>query len=261
MLCAVNEKNEKLYAWNTEKNEAPFFCPECNDECVLRKGKIRIDHFAHKPPINCEYGSGESEIHYQIKRELYEYLSKQNNCDRCDIERSLDGVRPDISLHINGKRVAIEIQNSKIDIRLIYKRMVRYSALKIYVLWIIPKNEPDLIEHNGEYVHRIKEWELYLHALGFGKVYYWQGDSQVKAYHMGEHKLEKEYSEFYSPEGELQSYGGYSYYAKRMKSVSTDDRMLRIENDFDFNLRKCWSTKNWSIPECLICNSRYTNWW
>jgi Competence protein len=261
MLCAINDNDEKLYAWSTEKDEAPFYCPECKDQCLLRKGKIRAAHFAHKPPVTCEYGAGESEIHYRIKRELYEYLSSQKNCELCDIERSLDGVRPDVSLHINKRRVAIEVQNSKIDIQTIYRRMMRYKALGIYVLWIIPQEEPDLIEHNEDYVHRIKEWELYLHALGYGKVYYWQGNAQVKAYHFGDYEIEKSYSEYYSPQGELISHGGYLYNAKRLKKISTDDKLLRIETDFQFKKKSYWSSKNWSIPECFILSSNTTNWW
>ena len=61
MLVASNDGSELINAWDAEKDEAPFFCPECKAEVVLKKGQIRQHHFAHTPPFNCMYGEGESE--------------------------------------------------------------------------------------------------------------------------------------------------------------------------------------------------------
>ena len=212
MLTALNHNNDNFYAWEAEKSDGPFYCPECGSDLILRKGLKKAHHFSHKPPVNCIYGSGESEIHYQIKRELYEYLSKQSNCSLCEIERSLGEVRPDVSLRINNKRVAIEIQKSNIDIRTIYKRMHKYNELNIFVLWIISSKKPEWIIHNnGDFVHRIKEWEVYLHALNYGRLYYWQGDSKIKAYHFFDYNIYRDVSGFYSEGGEFQTFGGYTY--------------------------------------------------
>lgn len=262
MLTGLNEENKKLYAWETEKTEGPFHCSECSGELLLRKGVKKAHHFAHKPPVNCLYGAGESEVHYKIKKELYEYLSKQKNCTLCELERNLNSVRPDVSLHINNKRVAIEIQKSTIDIQTICKRMIEYNKQEIYVLWIMPTSKPDLVIHgNGDFVHNIKEWELFLHALNYGRVYYWQGESKLKAYHFSEYNIYKDVSEFYSEDGELQSYGGYSYTAKRLKKTSTNSKLLQIEKDFSFEIKKEWKSKNWTVPTCRILQDKNDKWW
>ena len=119
MLTAFDKNKIKCIAWNTNKDQKPFTCPECESEVILKKGNKKVHHFAHKPPINCTLGAGESQKHYEVKKEIYESLLKEPNCIKCELERVLKGVRPDISLKINGSYIAIEIQNSIIDIELI----------------------------------------------------------------------------------------------------------------------------------------------
>jgi len=41
MLVAYNEKKIVCLAPESEKIHSPFFCPECEEEVILRKGKIK----------------------------------------------------------------------------------------------------------------------------------------------------------------------------------------------------------------------------
>jgi len=263
MLRALNRNNISFLAWDAIKENKPYFCPECKGEVVLRKGKIKIHHYAHKPPVNCIYGYGESEIHFRIKKQLYEYLMGKKNCKKCEIERHLGTVRPDISLYINDVPVAIEIQKSTIDIRLIKKRMEEYYKKKIAVIWIIPVNKPSLQFQEKEevYVHRALEWEIYLHALNYGKLYYWQGDNSVIAYHFKALEIYKDYSEWYNEYGELQSAGDYFYYAKKLKLCSSDNKKLFLDLDFIINVHKAYSNSHLELPECYLYKDKYKNWW
>ena len=86
MLVASSKTQEKSLAWLTEKSQAPFSCPECNSEVILKKGKVRAHHFAHKPPVDCIYGVGESQKHLTIKRQVYEALVNHHNCSRCELD-------------------------------------------------------------------------------------------------------------------------------------------------------------------------------
>ena len=263
MLRALNKNNIGHLAWDADKKNKPYFCPNCQKEVILRQGAIKIDHFAHKPPIECIYGSGESEIHYRIKKQIYEYLNIKGNCEKCEIERNLETVRPDISLYIDKIPVAIEIQKSTIDIRIIKKRMLEYYKKKISVLWIIPEKEPSLQYHEkeDEFVHRALEWEVYLHALNYGKLYYWQGDNTIKAYHFDSFRIYKDASEWYNEYGDLEGAGGYHYYAKKLKLCTTDDKLLYIEKDFNKTFHKYYSNDNIDIPECFIFNDKFGSWW
>ena len=42
-----------------------FLCPTCDDEVILRRGDIRVPHFAHKPDTGC---SGEGILHKTAKQ-------------------------------------------------------------------------------------------------------------------------------------------------------------------------------------------------
>lgn len=261
MLRALDKSGTSYLAWDAEKKNKPYSCPSCHKEVILRQGDIRIHHFAHKPPIDCVYGTGESELHYKIKKQLYEYLKLQSNCEKCEIERNLGTVRPDISLYIDKIPVAIEIQKSTIDIRIIKRRMIEYFNKKIYVIWIIPEKSPSLQYHEDGDAHRAKEWEIYLHALNYGKLYFWQGDNTLKAYHFDSFEIHKKESEWYDEYGDFQTAGGYSYYAKRLKSINTDNKILYLEKDFVKVFHKEYTNYSIDIPDCFLYKDKYNNWW
>lgn len=264
MLVAKDNNGEAKIAWVTEKKEAPFYCPECEEEVRLRKGKVRTHHFAHIPPVTCQYGVGESEIHLKAKKEIYEALLTKTNCEKCALERNLDGIRPDISLYINNIAVAIEIQNSKISIDEIYRRMSLYTQKKIYVLWVIPiSNGPKQIyrENEGVFVHRLLAWEKYLHALYFGNIFYWHSQDLVTSYHFDKFKIYKEHNEWYSSTGDLESAGGYDYTAKALKTVKEYPDALSISKDFQPIIREEFYTDKWKIGKFRIYQSKKVPWW
>jgi len=48
--AAISRNGVKSVAWKTEKSEGPFRCPGCAGEVILKKGKVKEHHYAHKPP-------------------------------------------------------------------------------------------------------------------------------------------------------------------------------------------------------------------
>ena len=263
MICANNHLGKKCISWETEKSSAPFYCPECNALVQLKKGNKRMHHFAHKPPVSCIYGIGESDEHDRIKKEIYDFYSKQVCCTKCEMEYTeLDGVRPDIFLNINNESVAIEIQKSTLPVNEIIRRTTRYTELGISILWIVPigNYRPSVHKKTGQTIYRIKEWELFLHALYFGRLYYWNSGNMLKAIHFDDYMLHKEYSEWYE-DGELVSAGDYDHKAKRLKTIVPLNKTLRIENDFNSKNRDCFRTKNWTIPKSKIFIDSNIKWW
>ena len=47
MLSAIKESDETVMAWEVTREDGPFFCPECDEEVILKKGSIVLPHFAH----------------------------------------------------------------------------------------------------------------------------------------------------------------------------------------------------------------------
>lgn len=265
MQVAVSKSNKRCIAWETEKDEGPFSCPECKKEVVLKKGRIREHYYSHKQPGNCSYGAGESQIHYRCKKEIYQAFSSHHGCSAFEIEKPLNGVRPDVFAVIASVKVAIEVQKSTISIDDIERKSLRYRSLGIYPLWIIPNGSPGLIWHQGqkERVYRIKEWEKYLHAMYYGRLYYWKGGLSVSLYHFDKFRVWVESKEWFDNEdGEYREEGGYHRDTRSLKRpLEFSKRMLNIAEDFSPVTRQKFNSKKWSIPECNIWFDLTPSWW
>jgi competence protein CoiA len=196
MLSALNEQDETIMAWEAAREDGPFFCPECEEEVILKKGSIVIHHFAHYPEASCSYGTGESEQHRQAKYKIYEALRVHPSVSDLKVERYLKDVRPDVSFLWQGKwKVAIEMQISAISPSEIKRRTRSYTAKKIWVLWITPYHS----NISGLTPYNTSVWERYLHALYFGKIYYWLNGASLLPVHfepyVQDSKLEQYYDE------------------------------------------------------------------
>ena len=167
MLTAIRQHDgQKVGAWEVDKSDKPFLCPCCNEVVTLRRGGIKAPHFAHQPPVTCEYGTGESEEHRRCKISIYEALLE--DCSRvrkCEMERDLGAVRPDISAYINNVPVAIEVQASNLTLEKIFRRTQEYARRGIYVLWL-----PIYKESLKAELYRPRPWERWLHEAYFGRV-------------------------------------------------------------------------------------------
>ncbi len=284
MLVAKNEFNQECFAWNTSKSEGSFFCRDCNEQVVLKKGKIREHHFAHKAYSKCSSNVGESNIHYKCKRELYTALTKQENCSSCFMELKVGPLRPDICLRINGRPVVIEVQRSSIDIDVIIKRTRYYSNYKrenIFVLWILP-NESVLKtrfskKHNKKLTYP-KSWQLFLHQMYFGRIYIWSHNSFVKPLHLSKFEfyveegnwVEESPEEFhntnwYNNQVGYANYGGYKKTSKTqylsIPPINKENQLMDISKDFHFEGRSELVQKNWDVPSANLLIDRQSKWW
>lgn len=193
MFVALTSDGQSVIAWETEKNKSVFTCPHCKDQVILKKGKVYVHHFAHKPGSECA-NAGESILHMKIKRSVFQSLRNFGDCTKCAMERALKSVRPDVSLRIRGKPVAVEIQVSSIEDSEINRRLLRYTDMGIFCLWIMhrddiiipPKSERNPYEqydYGGYYDRTTKKWERNLHTLYGRRVYYWKHGAMVVPAH------------------------------------------------------------------------------
>jgi competence protein CoiA len=244
MLCAIRQRDQKkVSAWHESKVNRPFYCPQCGDEAILKQGSIKVPHFAHKPPILCEYGRGETEHHRQCKLAIYEGLSKHSRFREVALERSLGTVRPDVSAWMDGIPIAIEVQISTLTMDQIIHRTEEYCSKGIHVLWLA-------LHHAGLESNRYSPrlWERWVHAAYFGRVYYWLGGLDVVPYHFGE------FIEF------VESLG-YKKLYKRFKRLS-QGKLINLANDFTPTHRiEPWRSKTLIVPECRLLLDRQPIWW
>jgi competence protein CoiA len=128
MLCAIPQRDKrKVAAWDQQKSDGPFSSPLCIAETTLKKGTMKVHHFAHKPPILCEYGRGETEQHRECKLTIYEGLRRHGRFRDVEIERSMGTVRPDVSGLMDGIPFAIEVQISALTTDQIVYRTSEYA--------------------------------------------------------------------------------------------------------------------------------------
>jgi len=121
------------------KAEKPiFYCPTCQEEVILRSGEKVTAHFAHRSHSSCPSSAGgESAYHQQGKLLLYEWLTRQRLTVELEVYLPEIQQRPDFLLHLNGRRIAMEYQCSKISADEIMKRTNGYYKNDMHVIWIL----------------------------------------------------------------------------------------------------------------------------
>ena len=256
MICANrNLNNQKVIAYKTLKNEGPFYCPICKEAVILRKGTIKVHHFAHRPPVKCKYGMGEKEIHRKIKTSIYEELMKNSQIKKCELERNLGDLIPDISYMINNTYIAIEVQISNLSINEIISRTKKYANKNIHVLWLSDFNSK--LEHEA---YSLKAWEKWVHATYYGRVYYWIDKLNLIPIHFSDYYNYIEAKEWYNQYGDLQTAGGYHIISKRYK-IPKKGNIVNIIDDFKPKLKEAWSGGYINTPECKIIIDKNQKWW
>ncbi len=252
MLTAfVVNLQEKREANEVEKDDAPFLCPACGSDVILRQGTIKIHHFAHKPPVTCSYGKGETEEHRRAKKGIAETLRKQGVAN-VELEKRIGNSIADVYCEMaDGKKVAIEVQISKLTMREIADRTWAYQVQGVFVLWLVPWN-PNLNERK----YSPKQYEKWLHILNYGRVYYLYEGFTVIPYHFGEfmrHIPQTEFGGGYDKKS-MRWVTPHRCPANEASLTSLDHYVLKPI----FNAR---SIDGFSIPKCNILLDKLTKWW
>lgn len=268
---AVSEKTgKKVYRDNATKKGGPFYCPYCFSPAIIRKCTEKEDHFAHKPRLSPVLNSKDQALHTECKNSICKYLSEKYPNGNWMVERAIEEIPkignkriiPDISGRFGDKKgipIAIEVQKSAYTPNKIREKTEQYYKLGIYVLWIIP-----LKNNLGDDVFRPRLFEKYLHAMYYGRVYYWTPThpNQLLPVHYSYTSRYIEPTSFYDENGEEQCFGGYNLIYKTIKKpnytgyidIATD--LIKIERPLFVN--KKWSEE---LPACKIMMDSRKRWW
>ena len=144
---AQDSKGNRITADEAVRGE-DFFCPSCKGAMILRRGEIKIAHFAHKnltPNCNPEtvlHKLGKEKVKHILDNHLdnKEPLTAGFMCNQCygmhyyditeriqrvELERSLDMFRPDVSL--------VDLQDStRAVIEIVVTHAPEPEVLKLY---------------------------------------------------------------------------------------------------------------------------------
>jgi hypothetical protein len=119
-----------------------YRCPDsgCGARVIVKRGTIRIAHFAHQPGSTCHL-AGESLAHMSAKLHIAEeYRSRGFTADvEVPVSSPVENRRADVliaSPHNPLVRYAIEVQDSNIGETELWQRTRAYHAARIRPVWI-----------------------------------------------------------------------------------------------------------------------------
>lgn len=116
-------------------NKNVYLCPACMQQVILRKGNLKIPHFAHMKNSDCiNQQDGETNEHLNGKQQMIEFI----NPHPAKLEVYLKEInqRPDILMG----NLAIEFQCSPIGVKRLTQRINGYQDMKMRSLWILGNN-------------------------------------------------------------------------------------------------------------------------
>lgn len=251
MLSARRRSDGKtVLAYEERKENGPFVCSDCNELVALKTGNARINHFAHVNPFACEFAQGESDLHRICKTEIYKALLEELGVSDVMLERPCGPVRPDVSAVIKGVKVAIEVQISSLSIETIMARTIAYHQKGIYVLWLLPWTPKlDFPRYSPE------QWEKWIHACYFGRVYYWTKGLSVVEYRFEPDVKIVPRKTWYSRNGKKITVGGYAARSIRFRKT-TRGKTFNMVKDFAPRTRFWWEGGGVKVPDAKLFMQR-----
>lgn len=218
MLIGLNS-NGKRVSGSEARKEEEYYCQQCEQRVIQKKGHIKIHHFAHYPGSpSCVWWEPESETHLRMKDDISKSIKKiykkkviliepeyKIEYDTEWFEHDILGggdtqpyfkselfkdrkLFPDVFAVIdfpNGtKRIAIECQKSNKSAEDVILKTQMYSLMGIYTLWIFDDDwkcsDSDCIFGFVKTPSMIRQ----LHTLNYGRVYTLNPFGEITAYHL-----------------------------------------------------------------------------
>jgi hypothetical protein len=236
-----------------------FFCPNCARPVTLKKGLIKVHHFAHKPPTTCTWASGETDAHLRGKQILKAGFIARGLLAEVEVPVLSAGGdrRADVLVRSpDGSRsVAVELQHQALDFAQIETRTRAYMSAGVPVIWVALLNKDtwgaaELFDGKWR-VKRfsVRPWQRWAHTYGLGELWFldvdmgmlWRGIMSASIIHV-------ESSSWYNSDGSEESAGGYDKVSRKWRVLTLDGPYAPSAVLIDVMARKPYSTKYYSIP-------------
>lgn len=249
MLVAHQDGNRIEAAHATKGNE--YRCPGCKMVVVLKKGKIRIHHFAHKKNDDCFITKSETWAHYRAKILVRDSLRRRGI--RAEIEWIVDCLPEDrradvMAWSLNGNMYAIEIQQSSISVEEIILRTESYFRVGIAVAWVIVGGEQAFNNHEAMklaksiWIQRYSApyWQQWIHD--FNKDHLWMLNPVEGSFWCGKFDNCTTWIE------STKWGGGYDKTLKRIKELTLEGPFSPDDLLIDSFYRKRSTYKHYHVP-------------
>ncbi len=243
-----------------------FYCPSCGKPLVLKKGRIVVHHFAHKPPILCDWARGETLVHLEAKQTVHAALTARGI--KAELEYSVETMPGDrrgdvIAWSPKGQMIAIELQHTSISPDEIAERAFAYARAGAAQIWIafLPSSVWKEAKDKGDGTWRIRryaprQFEHWIDGLNL-KAGMWMYEPASKSFwlaKMAKHEIHEEEAIWYAP-------GGIEHYRSAKTRLSTKYRNLILRGPFGMDdlrivmrARRGFSSKLYRWPKAVIAD-------
>lgn len=121
VLVAQRPSGERVEAARDLPVDA-YVCPSCAGDAILKRGRVKVAHFAHVPGAVCDW-AGESMRHHLAKRVLADRFRALGYAVVLEEPHLNVGRRVDVAVTVpTGHRVAVEVQDSAIRVEEMKRR-------------------------------------------------------------------------------------------------------------------------------------------
>lgn len=261
MLVALLD-GQRTEADSARRTEG-YVCPNCKSPVILKQGRIVIAHFAHKPPVNCDWAQGETLAHLEAKHLFAELFRSRGQ--RVEIEYVIPSVpsfrRADVVVWSKRDRpVVIEVQHTNIGIEEIEARALAYAEAGFTQTWIpfLPTNVWDAAQQlesddgRSQYLverYSARPFERWIHGFNYDHIMYY--DARSKALWCGvfdEHLLSGGGDTWYDSEGNENYSTPYTRRSRRWRELTLIGPYGFSEVFFKVKLRRAYSTRTYRWP-------------
>jgi competence protein CoiA len=239
-----------------------YHCPGCRNEVILKRGRIKIAHFAHKPPVECDWAKGETIEHMQAKLAFCNALSRHYS--HVEVEKVIPALpqdrRADVFL-LNGQneKCVIEIQHTAISLDDIERRSATYARENIAQLWVVLISPKKLMA--GEQRDRgiciekypARPFERWISGLQYGNMLYFDGERLWKG-RLLKNLIDVPESIWYDEYGQEETRGGYTKISKRWKNLVLTGSINMNGLRFNLKSRQQTSLDKYKWPKAKVLN-------
>jgi hypothetical protein len=257
-MLVANLENKRIDAIIAQRG-SEYRCPKCDGIVILKKGRKVIDHFAHKPPTDCSWATGETRAHLEAKLLVSNALTERGL--KAEVEFVVNTLPGDRRADVmawspKGMQIAFEMQHTPIDLNEIERRASSYARAGIAQLWIPflkasvwKDGEP---RAGGWFVERYspRPFERWVHGFN-GNRGMWMYDPADKAFWLGSlagHQIHVEETTWYSEGGEENYGGGFHRWSKRFKELTLKGPYTAEKLLIKVEARRAFSTKDYTWP-------------
>ena len=209
-----------------------YVCPKCKGVVILKQGRKVIWHFAHKPPTDCSWATGETVAHLEAKKIVRDSLVARGL--RAEIEYIVTALpgdrRADVMVWSPDEvPVAIELQHTSIGVDEIERRAFSYAGAGIVQIWI-PFLTPSALaaaEQRGARClflekYSARPYEKWVHGF-YGADGMWMYEAHEKEFWHGRltgHQIYVEQTSWFEAGGAERTEGGYYRWSKRYRELT-----------------------------------------